>query len=408
VDERNDLSLFRVKCNIPPEDRTITRLTEEFNKACAEYGIDHCIQKIHFLSQIYWESAHLDTTLEYANGTAYNPGRHQDAQKMGNTENGDGPRYKGRGLMQLTWRKSQMSYLKHAKNKFEALKGLTDADIENRNNGFEKLISDTLFGSVDSAGWFWSNYKTIEFDNAGNKKKYADILHQTLNKVALFGDKYQERISIAVNGGGNGKSERTKYYNALKTIMKADQCLNQTKEGGQTPQKIEETGKAKQQDTAAKTKEEIAPLERLHPIVREKAEKLLALCEAKGMSVRVDETFRTVARQDELYAKGRTTSGKVVTNAKGNEYMSYHQWGLAFDIVRNDRNDAWENGDKFFDRLGALGESVPLNWGGRFKNKDGKSMYDGPHFEDRTFGTITKLKTTWGTPEKFMASWKKG
>jgi len=406
VDGRKDLSLFTIGCNIPKEDRTIRRLTEEFNKACKVYGIKYCIQKIHFLSQIYWESDHFNTTLEYANGTKYNPGRHKDAKNMDHTEDGDGPRYKGRGLMQLTWRKNQMRYLKYAKDKFDILVGQTDADIEDRGNNFQEIISDTLSGSMDSAGWFWCIGNNISYPKMEDRVRFEAILGKTLNAAALYVDKYQEGISISVNGGSNGKSERKKYYDELKIIMKADQCPNMTKtDSDQAPQNVGVVDKAKQ-NTVPKANSTATSFGELHPQVRKKAEKLLALCEEKGMSVKIFETFRTVARQDELYAQGRTTKGKIVTNAQGNEYKSYHQWGLAFDIIRTDTKDAWENSDKFFDKLGVLGESVELKWGGRFKDNDGNSMYDGPHFEDRAFGTITNLKKKWVTPDKFIESWK--
>ncbi len=244
ADGRKDLSLFTVKCNIPLEDRTIKRLTEEFNKACVEYGINHCIQKIHFLSQIYLESDHFNTTLEYATGTKYNPERHADAKKMGNTKDGDGPKYKGRGLMQLTWRNHQLAYLKHARDKFETLRGLTDADIENRDNCFEKLISDTLFGSVDSAGWYWGVWKQIPF-------KIDDIYNKTLNYAALFADKYQEHISKTINGGESAITQRKIYYEELKKIMNIYQCPNiLMADIGTVPPKKEKVDKEKQQNSA--------------------------------------------------------------------------------------------------------------------------------------------------------------
>ena len=210
-------------CNIPTEDKTFKRLVDEFNKTAKKYGINQCIQKIHFISQIYWESARFTTGLEFASGSGYNPGQHDDAQKMGNTLAGDGPKYKGRGFMQLTWRDTQIKYLKHVASANEGvLSGKTDAEIELRSNNYEKYISDNLGYAMDSAGWFWSNYKKIAFNSKSSKTKYAEILGKTLNEVALKGDKYTDIISIFVNGGGNGKSERRKYYSLLKNTFKYD------------------------------------------------------------------------------------------------------------------------------------------------------------------------------------------
>ena len=45
----------------------------------------------------------------------------------------------------------------------------------------------------------------------------------------------------------------------------------------------------------------------------------------------VFEAFRTFDRSDELYAQGRTTPGRIVTNARGGD--SWHNYGLAADYV---------------------------------------------------------------------------
>lgn len=47
------------------------------------------------------------------------------------------------------------------------------------------------------------------------------------------------------------------------------------------------------------------------------------------MPIRVTSGFRSIEEQNKLYAQGRTTKGKIVTNAKGGESM--HQYGIAFD-----------------------------------------------------------------------------
>ena len=50
-----------------------------------------------------------------------------------------------------------------------------------------------------------------------------------------------------------------------------------------------------------------------------------------GINPYIYEGFRSRARQDELYAIGRTAPGKIVTQAKAGQ--SFHNYGLAFDWV---------------------------------------------------------------------------
>ncbi|WP_128124758.1 hypothetical protein [Chryseobacterium carnipullorum] len=100
-------------CTLSESDKTYKRLCEELNSMMKKHNINTCIRKIHFLAQSYHESSRYGTTLEYSSGKKYNPGNHSDAKAMEHTVEGDGPRYKGRGIIQLTWRKTQKKYFSY-------------------------------------------------------------------------------------------------------------------------------------------------------------------------------------------------------------------------------------------------------------------------------------------------------
>lgn len=147
----------------------------------------------------------------------------------------------------------------------------------------------------------------------------------------------------------------------------------------------------------------------LHPTLQQKANQLIELCEKNGIHIKIGECVRTVAEQDALYAQGRTKPGSIVTNAKGSSYSSMHQWGVAFDFFLDmdidgdgsKSDDAFNNKTGMFNKVGALGKSIGLEWGG-----DWKSIVDLPHFQLPNWGsTATKLRNTYGTPEKFRATW---
>ena len=141
----------------------------------------------------------------------------------------------------------------------------------------------------------------------------------------------------------------------------------------------------------------------LHPTLQSLIIKLQTKCKAQGLTIGISECYRTVVEQNALYAKGRTASGNIVTNAKGSSYSSMHQWYIAFDFYRNDGAGAYNNNDGFFNKVGKIGQSLGLEWGGSWT-----SPVDLPHFQLPDWGsTPSKLKSIYGTPEKFKNSWIK-
>ncbi len=71
----------------------------------ARYQITGVLRICHCLAQLAHESDGFCTTEEYASGAAY-----EGRADLGNTEPGDGKRFKGRGLIQLTGRANYRTY----------------------------------------------------------------------------------------------------------------------------------------------------------------------------------------------------------------------------------------------------------------------------------------------------------
>jgi peptidoglycan L-alanyl-D-glutamate endopeptidase CwlK len=103
--------------------------------------------------------------------------------------------------------------------------------------------------------------------------------------------------------------------------------------------------------------------------------------------VRVLEGVRTIARQAELYAQGRTKPGRIVTWSM----KSRHLTGHAVDLAPIDEHGVidWNDLPRFtgvaLAMLAAAAElRVPIRWGGDW-DRDGKfrerGEYDSPHFE---------------------------
>ena len=119
----------------------------------------------------------------------------------------------------------------------------------------------------------------------------------------------------------------------------------------------------------------------------------------RGFIVKTTDTVRTKQEQDKLYAQGRTEPGNIVTWVK--YPYSNHNWGMAFDICRNDGKGTYNDSDGWFKKVGQVGKSFGLEWGG-----DWKGTPDKPHFELTKYGDTNTLAKRYGTPENFKKTWK--
>lgn len=111
-----------------------------------------------------------------------------------------------------------------------------------------------------------------------------------------------------------------------------------------------------------------------------------------GLDYKVICGTRTFEQQAELYAKGRTTEGPKVTNAKPGSSM--HNFGLAIDCgvfkgkVYMDGSTPADAklADLMHKHASTLCAKHNLRWGGNFK-----TIYDAPHFEYNTPYSLAEL-----------------
>ena len=169
-----------------------SRFVGELNDALERYGIITPHQQAHFVSQCFHESAAFETTVEFGSGVQYDPGRHSSAVANGNTKVGDGPKYKGRGLIQLTWKNNYTSYSNYRKVDF-----VVDPEA----------LASNMFNAIDVSCWYWrfSGAVTRKYDARGDINVLVD--HEPGN-VQL--------VTRAVNGGDNGLHERMKIYEEIR------------------------------------------------------------------------------------------------------------------------------------------------------------------------------------------------
>lgn len=114
-------------------------------------------------------------------------------------------------------------------------------------------------------------------------------------------------------------------------------------------------------------------LNKLNPVFKPMVEKLVSKAKFGKWNLFVTEAFRSDARQDYLYAQGRTRSGKVITNAKAGQ--SDHNYGRAVDVAFKNifGKVSWDI--ELFKKAGIISKDLGISWGGNWTN-----FKDYPHF----------------------------
>jgi putative chitinase len=164
--------------NAAAQDRIIGAVSGDFAATLAPYGIDTVLRIAHFMGQVAHECAGFRTTEEFASGAAY-----EGRRDLGNTKPGDGKRYKGRGLLQLTGRANYREY--------GIALGLPLEDQP-------ELAGDPLT-SLRIACEYWKRRK--------------------INDLADVDD--LPGVTRRVNGGLNGLDDRRKYLQKAKLALAA-------------------------------------------------------------------------------------------------------------------------------------------------------------------------------------------
>lgn len=170
-------------------------LADWLNRLCPLYEIDSAQEYCHFLAQACHETDHFRTLREYASGQAY-----EGRQDLGNTQPGDGVRFRGRGIFQTTGR---ANYLQ-----LGVKKGRRDLFVNN-----PELLEQPE-AAVWSACEFWQtrglNDIANQPDAAVLKKKF---------KGSLLDTSPVEYISYTINGGNRGLAERKKFYAIAQRVL---------------------------------------------------------------------------------------------------------------------------------------------------------------------------------------------
>lgn len=145
---------------------------DPLNAAMEEFEINTPKREAAFIAQLSHESGQFRYVREIASGAAY-----EGRVDLGNIHPGDGVRYKGRGLIQITGR---TNYSRCSL----ALCGDEETLID------EPELLETPDYATRSAAWFWSSHGCNEMADEGDFK----------------------RITQRINGGLNGWNDRVAYF----------------------------------------------------------------------------------------------------------------------------------------------------------------------------------------------------
>ena len=158
-------------------------------EACNEFGINTPARMAAFLAQIGHESCRLLYTKELW-GPIPAQVRYEGRADLGNTQPGDGKRFMGRGLIQITGR-----------DNYKAVRDGLRKCCRQEVPDFEACPTqlEQMAWAAMSAAWFWAKHGCNELADNG-----------------AF-----EKITRAINGGLNGYAERCALHKAAQAAIGA-------------------------------------------------------------------------------------------------------------------------------------------------------------------------------------------
>lgn len=153
---------------------------EPLEAGCIRYGVTDRLEKAHLLAQVAHESDNFQTAQEYASGAAY-----EGRKDLGNTQPGDGRRFKGHGLIQVTGRANHAAY---SRWKYGDDRVLQDPAMLTR-----------LPDAVDCVFWYW----TVQRPRLGALARDDDLVG----------------VTRLINGGLNGLEDRRSKLARAKRLL---------------------------------------------------------------------------------------------------------------------------------------------------------------------------------------------
>jgi putative chitinase len=172
---------------LPKSGKMADAMLPGLNEAMDKYLINTRLRTAAFISQVGHESGQFVWLKELGNNAylaKYDTGTL--AARLGNTPeaDGDGQKYRGRGLIQIT---GHDNYLACSKGLFG----------DDRLLKTPELLEQPKYAAL-SAAWFW------------NSRKLNDLAD-----ISAF-----ETITRRINGGVNGLAERVEFYNKALKVLK--------------------------------------------------------------------------------------------------------------------------------------------------------------------------------------------
>jgi predicted chitinase len=147
--------------------------------ALTKGDITSCPRMASFLAQIGHESGSLVYTTEIADGSNY-----EGIADIGNTSPGDGVRYKGRGVIQVT--------------------GKYNYQIVSEGLGYDFVSDPEELANapwcIDSAVWWWNNHTLSPIADGHTQESF-------------------DQVTRIINGGYNGKADRDSRWAVTKRVL---------------------------------------------------------------------------------------------------------------------------------------------------------------------------------------------